>query len=89
VPVWDIYNDFRFLGLLKDDFSVRWVDPGFLGKAVGRREINTATRGPRAWIYIQRPTSVSGNPLARDVSRAAIPSISVRCLWLSLEQDQR
>ncbi len=56
MPVWDIYNDFRFLGLLKDDFSVRWVDPGFLGKAVGRREINTATRGPRAWIYIQRPT---------------------------------
>lgn len=58
MPVWDIFNDFLFLGLLEDVCCIKWVDPGFLGKAVGRLEINTATRGPRAWIYVQRPTSM-------------------------------
>ncbi len=56
MPVWDIFNNFLFLGLLKDIYCVKWVDPGFVGKAVGRLEINNATPGPRAWMYVQRPT---------------------------------
>jgi hypothetical protein len=56
VPLWDIINDFLFLGSLKNVCSVKWVDPGFLGKAVGRLEINNATRGPPAWVYVQRRT---------------------------------
>lgn len=56
-PIWKIFDDFLFLGLLRDLCRVEWVDQ-LDGKdpQVGRCEEKVGIRGPRVWIYVLRPS---------------------------------
>lgn len=56
MPAWEIFNDFLFIGLLKDLCCIKWVDQGDIDNSIGRFAYNTGIRGPRAWIYIVRPS---------------------------------